>query len=279
MRENRSPDATSASRTSDSFQGCGSHTAAVVPAPRAHRGWRRLAVVVAPLLTAGFLATGVAPAAAATSLSLITTGSSNTTVGYQIFANLNLMNAGVTPTGLATFKLYSPTDPSCTWPIFTSTVAVASTSVNSSTFMTNQAGTYRWTASYGGDANYYAAGPTPCSSASADVVVAKSRNILKVAAQAPSGGLLVTKATLSGYLPNGTITLYVTGPNDTYCAGAPIFTTTITVNGAGTYTSAPFDPPVNGTYTWRASYGGDSDNQGASLTGCLYSGGTVVFNG
>lgn len=279
MRENRSPDTTSASRTSGSNQGCGSHTAAIMPAPRGHRGWRRVAVVVAPLLTAGFLATGVGPAAAATSLNLITTGSSNTTVGRQIFANLNLMNSGVTPTGLATFKLYGPTDPSCTWPIFTSTVAVNSTSVNSAIFMTNQAGTYRWTTSYGGDANYYASGPTPCGSASADVVAAKARNVLKVTAQAPSGGQLVTKVSLTGHLPNGTISLFVTGPNDTYCSSAPIFTTTIAVNGAGTYTSAPFTPPGDGTYTWRASYGGDADNQGASITGCLYSGGTVAFDG
>jgi hypothetical protein len=254
MRENRSPDATSASRTSGSIQGYGSHTAAVVPAPRAHRGWRRLPVLAAPLvLAAGLLATNVAPAAAASSLNLITTGSSNTTVGYRIYANLNLMNGGVTPTGLATFRLYGPTDPSCTWPIFTSTVAVNGTSINSSAFVTS-----------------------PCSSASADVIVGKARNILRVTAHAPAGEILSASVTLSGYYPNGTITFHLTGPESTYCSGTPLFSSTVAVNGTGTYASAGFAPSTSGTYSWRATYTGDADNQGSSITPCF--GGTNSTN-
>ncbi|MEA2703583.1 MAG: hypothetical protein QOD63_1528, partial [Actinomycetota bacterium] len=205
-------------------------------------------------------------------------GSSNTTVGYQIFANLNLKGATTTPTGTAIFRLYGPSDPSCVAPtMFTSMVAVNGTSVNSSAFVTSQAGTYRWTTSYSGDANYNAAGPTPCSSASADVIVDKIRNVLGVTAKAPISNVLVATATLSGFAPNGTMSFFLTGPNDTYCAGPVLFTSTVTVNGVGTYSSSGFAASLHGTYRWRASYTGDSDNQGTSITACYGSANSVVY--
>jgi hypothetical protein len=227
-----------------------------------------------PLVTAGVLATGVGPASAASPLSLITVASTTTTVGYQISGNLNLMGASATPTGTATFHLYSPADPSCTWPIFTSTVGVGSTWVSSSAFVTTQAGIYRWTTTYSGDSNYYG-GTTSCSQDSADVNVAKARSTLKVTATAPVGGRITANASLNGYYPNGTITFFLTGPNDSYCSGAPIFSSTVAVNGVGTYTSASFDPPAAGTFIWRASYSGDSDNRAVTVTGCVGSGNSV----
>ena len=55
-----------------------------------------------------------------------------------------------------TFRLYGPADAACTGaPVFTSTVVhpVANGPVTSTTFAPSQAGTYRWIASYSGDAN------------------------------------------------------------------------------------------------------------------------------
>ena len=188
------------------------------------------------------------------------------------------MNATVTPRGSATFRLYSPDDTQCSWPIFLSTVAVTSTSINSSYFPTSDAGAYRWTATYSGDATYAPSGPTPCTLESADVVVAKARNILKVVALTPTPGTTYGSATISGYHPTGTLTFLLTGPDSQFCAGTPVFSSTVEIDGAGTYTSAGFSPSAPGTYTWRVSYGGDEDNRGSSVTACLASGNTTTIS-
>lgn len=63
-----------------------------------------------------------------------------------------------------------------------------------------------------------------------------------------------------GANPTGLILFRLYGPNDTTCTGAVIFTSTITVNGSGTYVSGFFTPIVIGTYRWIANYSGDGNN-------------------
>lgn len=75
-------------------------------------------------------------------------------------------------------------------------------------------------------------------------------------------------ATLSnGTNPTGTITFKAYSPNDTSCGGTPVFTSTVTVNGNGSYNSAVFTPSATGTYRFIATYGGD-DNNGAVAGTC-----------
>jgi hypothetical protein len=82
------------------------------------------------------------------------------------------------------------------------------------------------------------------------------------------GGLIHDTATLSGGVaPTGTITFQLFGPNDATCTAAPAFTSTVTVAGNGSYTSANFTPSVAGTYRWIATYSGDAANA-ASATAC-----------
>jgi len=57
------------------------------------------------------------------------------------------------------------------------------------------------------------------------------------------------------------------GPNNATCAGAPIFTSTSTVVGNGTYISANFTPTLPGTYRWIANYSGDANND-ATANAC-----------
>jgi hypothetical protein len=72
--------------------------------------------------------------------------------------------AGIaTPTGTVDFKLFGPTDTTCSGtPVFQQ-LAVALTNGSASTSNTtftvdaSTAGTYRWTVHYSGDANYLAA--------------------------------------------------------------------------------------------------------------------------
>jgi hypothetical protein len=91
------------------------------------------------------------------------------------------------------------------------------------------------------------------------------------------GRSIKDNATLSGgYDPTGTISFSLYGPGDTSCA-TPIATSSATVTGDGTYTSAPYTATAPGTYSWEASYGGDSNNASAE-EGCGVPGETVTLN-
>lgn len=82
------------------------------------------------------------------------------------------------------------------------------------------------------------------------------------------GGLIHDTAALSGGVaPTGTITFSSFGPNNASCAGAPAFTSTVTVAGNGAYVSANFTPSLPGAYRWIAAYSGDANNV-ASATAC-----------
>ena len=82
------------------------------------------------------------------------------------------------------------------------------------------------------------------------------------------GEAVFDTATISGTAPGGTITFRLFGPNDATCSGAPIFTSTVNVNGNGTYTSASFTPTTPGAYYWVASYSGDGVNNGPVSSTC-----------
>jgi hypothetical protein len=82
-------------------------------------------------------------------------------------------------------------------------------------------------------------------------------------------GNVYDTATLSsgGVNMTGTITFRLYGPNQSTCGGSVVFTSTVTVNGTGTYTSDSYQVPVGkeGVYRWIASYSGDANN--APVTG------------
>ncbi len=262
------------------------------PAPRFYTlrscfrsGGRRagapIALVVIGLLSV--LSIGLAtPLAAAASLNLATpqvllTASTSTIVGLQIFANVNL-TGDASPTGTVTFKLFGPSDASCTSAIFTSTVAVSGTSFNSDRFSTTMAGTYRWEASYGGNSNNNVVPPTVCSNPSAAVIVSRVDVGLSIHAQALAAGMLRATATVGGFAPSGTVTFYLAGPSDTFCSAPSVFSSTVTVTGIGTYTSGGYPPSATGTYKWRAIYSGDQNNQGGAITACLDSNAAVTVS-
>ncbi len=227
-------------------------------------------------MTVAVLVSSAGPAAAATTaVSLSTYGSSNTTIGYQVFANVNIKGTSVVPSGTVTFRLFEPTDPSCVSPIFTSTVAVTGTSVNSAAWVTDQAGTHRWTTSYSGDANYYPVAATPCTADTADVIVSKARNIIDVDALPLEDNGMRATALVTGYHPTGWITFQLT--NTQWCNGTPLLTVSMPLNSEFWTVSSYFLPTVSGTYRWRASYAGDANNQGASISPCFASGAFTAF--
>src|SRR5205085_2674129 len=133
---------------------------------------------------------------------------------------------------------------------------------NSGSFTPAVAGTYRFVALYSGDDNNKATA-TACGDANESVVVARKTPGLTTQASSSTGvgNTISDAATLSaGFNPTGTVVFNLYGPNDATCGGTITFTSTVAVNGNGTYTSAPFTVTAAGTYRWVATYTGDTNN-------------------
>ncbi|MFN2606524.1 MAG: FG-GAP repeat domain-containing protein [Acidimicrobiales bacterium] len=212
-------------------------------------------------------------------LSLLPTASMTVPLGGEVWANANLLGASLLPTGTMTYDLFGPTDPSCTAsPIFTSTVAVAATSIDSARFTPTTAGTYHWTETYSGDLLYSAVGPTACSAPAAAVVVDTARVIMNITSVHQDGSALHATATVAGGVrPTGTLSFTASAPGDTFCSGPAAYSASVAVNGDGTYDSGAFLPTRSGTYKWRASFTGDSNNKGVSVTSCLDANAAATF--
>lgn len=71
------------------------------------------------------------------------------------------------------------------------------------------------------------------------------------------------QATLTAHASaTGTITFDLYGNNT--CTGTPAFSSSVAVEGGGTYTSAAHTLSTAGTYYWKATYSGDSANESAT---------------
>ncbi|GAC1338488.1 MAG: hypothetical protein NVSMB29_04350 [Candidatus Dormibacteria bacterium] len=198
---------------------------------------------------------------------ITTQASGGGTLGASIHDTATL-SGGSHPTGTITFDVFGPNDRTeCdSTPAFTSTKTVSGNgNYTSANFTPSAAGTYRFVASYNGDANNNAV-ITACLDPRESTTIVKPKATAKLVTQASAGvtlgGSITDTATLSGGNdPTGTITFDVFGPNDrTDCDSTPVFTSTKTVNGNGNYTSDPFTPSKPGTYQFVAAYGGDPNN-------------------
>ncbi len=184
-------------------------------------------------------------------------------VGGQIYDSATL-GYGQSPTGFLTFTLFGIDDPTCTSPLFTTTTAVNGNGYyESERYTTDLAGTYRWIAVYGGDANNNPSPPTQCSDPAGQVSVGKRSPVLNASASwlpplSVETAVLTMGAGPDG--PTGTMTFSLYGPANMTCAGDPISTSTSIVGGNGSYSSAVFSPSDTGTYQWLVSYSGDANN-------------------
>src|SRR3954447_10185812 len=199
--------------------------------------------------------------------SISTVASANITIGGTISDTATLAD-GFNPTGTITFRLYGPNDTTCATAIFTTTKPVnGNGSYTSATFPPTAAGTYRWVASYGGDANNNSISGA-CNDANGSVVVAPATPGIATSAAEPTvviGNAVHDTAVLSGAVtPTGSITFNLYGPNDATCALPAIYTTSVTVTANGSYGPVSFSPTAVGTYRWVASYGGDDNNAAIS---------------
>jgi hypothetical protein len=198
--------------------------------------------------------------------SLATTATS-APFGLPIADSATLSGAFGTPTGQIVFKAFGPGDATCAnAAAFEANVAVNGNGVyGSGNFNNAQLGTYRWTASYSGDANN-AAATSACNAPNETSTVGKAFPALTTtAASATIGSLISDSATLSGgFSPTGQISFAAFGPADPSCSGTPVFTASVAATGNGTYNSGSFTPAQLGNYKWTASYPGDVNNNAAN---------------
>ncbi|MDQ6726001.1 MAG: Ig-like domain repeat protein, partial [Actinomycetota bacterium] len=208
----------------------------------------------------------VTPAAPAIS----TQASGPVNVGGTI-RDVATITGGANPTGTVTFRLFN--DATCTNQVDASTTPLdpVTRTATSGSFITPSAGTYRFVATYSGDANNSPVGPTGCDDPAERVTVARANPTLTTNAlpTAPVGSPISDSANLvGGANPTGSITFTLFGPNNATCGGAPIFTSTVPVNGNGTFPSGSYTPAAAGTYRFVATYSGDANNSPSGPTAC-----------
>jgi hypothetical protein len=211
--------------------------------------------------TVTFTLANTVPTQVAASPTISTTPGGTVVIGSgSILTDTATLAGGNSETGTIVFTLYSPTNVV----VDTETVTVSGNGSYSTPngYVPTSTGTYEWVASYGGDTNN-----NPVSSAEGnepEVVIAASPAIATTPGATVvigSGAKLTDSATLSGgYNETGTIVFTLYSPTN-----AIVDTETVTVSGNGIYsTPAGYVPTSTGTYEWVASYGGDSNNNGAS---------------
>jgi hypothetical protein len=189
----------------------------------------------------------------------------NVTIGAPISDTATLAG-GAGATGTITFDAYAPGDTGCTGPVAFSDTATVSGNGNYTTnpaFIPTALGTYRWIASYSGDANNAAvSGACNDDNESSAVALATPTITTQATPSVTIGDQISDTATLAGgTAPTGTITFNAYAPGDTNCTGAIVFTDTATVAGNGQYTAnPPFTPATVGIYRWIAAYSGDVNN-------------------
>jgi hypothetical protein len=173
------------------------------------------------------------------------------------------LSGGFNPTGMLTFSIYGPADTTCSQALLATSTATVHGNGNyaSGVFTPAHTGTYKFVASYSGDAQNHPVSTT-CNDAGESVVVTRAPTTTTLASSAsPSafGSTVTFTATVSA-LP---ATAGTPGGNVTFTAnGTTLGVVPLTAGTASLSTSAL--PP--GSISVMASYGGSNDFLASSAT-------------
>jgi hypothetical protein len=178
-------------------------------------------------------------------------------VGTAMLSDSAIIVGGYNVTGIITFTLTAPDHT-----IQTQTVSVnGAGTYSSAAVLATQVGTYTWSASYSG--NGLNSGAVD-NGQNESVTTVKASPTISTHASATNGSTVGsaqisdTVIVAGGYNLTGSVTFTLTAPN-----GTTTTIGTITITGAGTYASPSVLATQVGTYTWHATYNGDSLNIGA----------------
>ncbi len=175
------------------------------------------------------------------------------------------LSGGSNPTGTVTFKLYPPSDATCTGAAaYTEADATAPYATNPG-FASNAVGVWHWTADYAGDAANNATS-SGCTAEPVTVTKASPSITTQQSAGGVVGTVLNDTATLSGgSSPTGTVTFKLYPPSDATCTGVASYTD---ADPSAPYATSPgFVSNAAGVWHWTADYAGDANNN-AATSGC-----------
>jgi hypothetical protein len=200
--------------------------------------------------------------------SIVTTPSPGGVIGVALSDSAVLSGGLNNPSGTIVFKLFGPDSPTCaagterfTWSV---TVSGNGTYVTPPPpFVTDKAGTWRWTADYSGDPSN---NPALSGCEMELVTVDKATPAMSTA---PKVSVLnndsATLTGLAGAAPGGMLTFKLFQNAD--CSGTPIFTQDVTVTGNATYLTSNTTSVLvtaDTQFRWTVAYSGDSNNNGAT---------------
>lgn len=238
----------------------------------------RPALFVASLMLVGVL-TQASGALAITTPTLTAKASGSAPAGSSFPEDVAQLSGSAAATGTIVFRLYGRDDPTCAQaPIQTTDVTVdGDGTYDGNDFLSVSPGTYRFIASYSGDAqNAYVT--TACNDPDQQFTVTQNRpRVIGTASSSVQAGGQMSDAArvLDGDGPTGSVRFDLYGPNDPACASA-IATSTGTLDPfAFRASSAPYVATAPGLYRWVATYPGDANNAPAATT-CGDSDQTVI---
>jgi hypothetical protein len=206
---------------------------------------------------------------AASSVSKATPGLTGTASDGVVGAGIHdeaSVTGGFSPSGEVIFRIYGPADTTCQVALETEAVQLEDGHATSGDFLPQQAGEFRWTVEYSGDANNEAA-ELPCGSDNqASAVTKASPTLTGLATSAVVVGSPITDGVTlaSGFDAGGQLLFRAYGPGDQTCAGPVKYEATVPVDGNGSYAPLGFSPAA-GLYRWTVEYSGDANNEAAEL--------------
>lgn len=213
-----------------------------------------------------------------TSPAISTTPSPASGIVGVVISDTAVVTGGLSPTGTVTFALYGPGDATCSGSNLVvglsgfANVPLISGSASSAGYMTTRVGTFRWIASYSGDANN---NPAVSGCNAEQVTIQAATPAISTTPSPTSGnvGVVITDSAsvTGGNHPTGTVTFALFGPGDATCAGPNLVAAlsgfaNVPLSG-GSASSAGYTTTQVGIYRWVASYNGDANNNPA-VSGC-----------
>jgi uncharacterized repeat protein (TIGR01451 family) len=205
---------------------------------------------------------------------IATQASGAITIGGTI-SDTATVSGGLNPSGTVSFAAYGPNDATCAnAPVFTSLDRpLSGGSATSALYTPTAVGTYRWIATYNGDANNNSVAGH-CNDLNESVVVSKTTpgisTILVSGAQSGAtlsvalGASVHDTSSLSGATADAGGTVHYQVFTNAQCTGTAIDAGTKTVTSGIVPASDSITINNAGNYYWQADYSGDAKNGSAS---------------